>query len=173
MKMVQPRGTVVDVEERNEYDTPVNDSSRYVSPEEACKDLVNAIVLQGVLDYRDAIWDGVRKNGDQYYIQRNDTIEECEHFFKDTNFKLYKKLPDQILEFYRIFDNLPDETVINKSKNAFKCPICNHEVEVRYVKVPSRNLMNAHAKAKKAYCPSCLMKGLIVTPISKEERSAS
>ena len=173
MKMIQPRGTVVNVTEYCDDNEEVSELSRFVSPEEAAKDLVNAIVLQAVLDYRESLWNNVYRSADQYSINRSQIIDECEYFFKDINFKLYKKLPDQILEFYRKFDLLPDDIVTEKAKDAFKCPICGHGVEVRYVKIPSRNLMNARSRAKKAYCPSCLMKGYIVMPISREERSAS
>lgn len=173
MKMIQPRGTVVDVTEYSDDSEEVSESSRFVSPEEAAKDLINAIVLQAVLDYRESLWNNVYRSADQYSINRSQTIDECEYFFKDINFKLYKKLPDQILKFYRNLDLLPDDIVTGKEKDAFKCPICSHGVEVRYVKIPSRNLMGTHSRAKKAYCPSCLMKGYISIPISKEERSAS
>ncbi|WP_167958534.1 hypothetical protein [Anaerosporobacter faecicola] len=66
-------------------------ASNYLRPEEA---LGNAVVLQAVKDYRDAVkkLSHGRKN-----TAAEDTKKECERFFKSTHFNTFTSLDGNVL----------------------------------------------------------------------------
>lgn len=66
-------------------------ASNYLKPEEA---LGNAVVLQAVKDYRDAVkkLSHGRKNA-----AAEDTKQECERFFKSSHFNIFTSLDGNVL----------------------------------------------------------------------------
>lgn len=142
------------------YNDELFEGGRSVSPEEAMHELMSAVILRGVLDYRDECEKCVVHRNDEWYISESGEMKDLERFFKDINFKLYPRVRDGVLEFmkdvYETKTNLTDED----SEVLFKCPICNGDVTGKLTKV------RVHAKGKrfdtykKFHCSSCLFSTL-------------
>ena len=117
------------------------------------KDLANAIVLQAVHDYREAILYNEPK-----------LMTSCERFFQSkyctflsglNGANLAEKLRSETLEFkeraFKNFDEKQKRGDTEPTKKAFKCPTCGKWVEVTfgYISKPART------RGYIANCKSC------------------
>lgn len=140
------------------------ESARYVTPEEAMKNLVSAVILRAVLDYRDAVlMNTLQDNYGEYYIYKTKSIKELETFFEDVNFKLYTSLPDKIIKFKKTVNELTPDDFIEGKEKSYICPICGGTVKCHRFKVPSKH---SHG-GKKLYenrvmCEGCLIKASVM-----------
>lgn len=121
--------------------------------DENFRDLANAIVLQAVADYRDAI------------LYNDPKIERrCERFFRSqwcnllTRVRrdyLAEKIKNETLEFKfkagKIFDRKERENDHNSETDAFKCPTCGAAVGVSFDWISKKDKSRGYV----ACCKSC------------------
>lgn len=139
------------------------DSGHFVTPEEAVQGLISAVVLRGVLDYRDVLLNNVALDdyGD-YYICPTNTIQELETFFENIGFSLYRSLPDKIVEFKQQMDRLTKEDFEPDKEKSYICPICGGMVNCRRVKLPPKHSHNGKKPYEdRVYCRGCLMRATV------------
>ena len=146
-----------------------NNNARYVTQKEAATNLVSAVILQGVLDYRKELLLCVKKDLNGNYILKKDSAcLDLERFFEDMGFHLYKKLPDGILKFHEQAMEIPDDVFENKDKANFFCPICGGEVvgSTRKQRVMIAPATLRHATLKVATCTGCGFKDIMSPDIN-------
>ena len=134
-----------------------------VTPEEAVRGLLSAVVLRGVMDYRDALLNNICANEyGEYYISQSHTIKELEFFFRNIGFDLHRTLPDKILEFKREMDRLTMEDFEPGNEKSYICPICGGVVSCRKVKLAPQHTCNGKKLYEnKVFCKGCLMRGTV------------
>jgi len=136
--------------------TDEDKSEHGVTPEEAAHQLVNAIVLQGALDYRDALFNSITFKDGDYAYRENDTIRLLEEFFQGIGFAAYDRLRPRVLAFRREIDTLKFENRNQKiEEKSFICPLCKGKVHVINCKYQSKH---NKTNIKKAACDTCYFK---------------
>lgn len=148
----------------NEFTEEYYETSQFVSKEEAMRNLVSAILLRAVLDYRDMLVENIVWNGIDCDIQPTQAMMDMEHFFKNMGFDMYKKLIDGVVKFAKKAKTVKDEDFKNKNSNAFTCPVCGGKVRANYVKVRTVYITNRGwntKQVKKCGCQDCLLKMVI------------
>lgn len=134
-------------------------SGHYVNEKDAVKNLVMAVVLQAVLDYRRAILASINKRKDgTYYIEKNADMIECENFFNDVDYPLYKVLPDRVLRFKMASDAIDKKSLSYHNKKVFACPSCGGQVYARTTKHMSKINRTGTVDHYLVSCNSCGLK---------------
>lgn len=133
---------------------------RAVTPEEAMNNLVSAIVLRAVLDYRDELFYATTSDEDaNYYILKTQGIRELEMFFNNIGFLLYKDLPDKIIDFKKKVDKLKPRDFTPGKEKSYICPICGGTVNCKKVKIPNKHSHNGQKPFEnRVSCNGCLMR---------------
>lgn len=140
------------------------DTSRIVTQEEAMRNLVSAILLRGVLDYREMLVENISWGDNDCDIRPTASMLEMERFFNNMGFDLHKKLIHGVSQFACIAKNLPEEDYKIGNTNAFICPICGGKVHAAYTRVRTSfsSTPNArYTKVKKCGCRDCQLKMVI------------
>lgn len=129
---------------------------RWVFPDEAARQLVIAVVLRAVLDYRNDLYSCIVLTPNGYDIEKNNAIQSFETFFQDIGFDNYKALPEKVIDFRREVDKIPFSAIETGTKH-FKCPLCGGDVTVKRGanKRFTRQLLD---RAKRATCDTCQFK---------------
>ncbi len=148
------------------------DSSRVVTPQESMQNLVAAVVLRGVLDYRENLIQNVQAGGQGYYIKANSVQIEAERFFRDINFMSYIRLPAGVIAFREKMDEILRKGINRASReDVFRCPICRGIVDAKRIKVPQREqFMVPYKERWKFACRGCLIK--MEVPIMEDKQNA-
>lgn len=134
------------------------EESRAVTPEEAVNNLVAAVILEGVLEYRRLLINNLMKNADGYYIRTSSGIKELEKFFELIGFKPYSRLSGGIVSFQQ-------EIVKDPNRESFICPICKGHVHSKLVKVRSK--FRTCDMERRYICDGCQIK--MYQPIPNEK----
>ena len=142
----------------NEYQELQYEESHTVTPEEAVNNLVAAIILEGVLEYRRLLINNLTKNADGYYIRASSGIRELEKFFDLIGFKPYSRLYDGVLSFQK-------EIIKDPNRDSFICPICKGHVHSKLMK--TRSKFAAYDMERRYTCDGCQIK--MVRPIPREK----
>lgn len=140
------------------------DTSRVVTREEAMRNLVSAILLRAVLDYRDMLVANVSWDEHGCDIQPTQHMLDMERFFKNMGFDMHKKLIDGVARFAQQAKAVKDEDYSSNNKNVFTCPICGGRVKAGYAKVRVAYMTSSGyktSKVKKCSCQDCLLKMVI------------
>lgn len=123
------------------------DSSHAVTAEEALNNLVAAVILNGVLEYRRLLIANLELTPEGYAIHQSSGIKELENFFKLIGFAPYTKLSSGVISFQREIDK-------DVNRASFKCPICGGQVRSKVVKSKSKFF----TATKRHYsCEGCLI----------------
>lgn len=134
------------------------DCSRAVTEKEALHNLVSAVILNGVLEYRRQLIANLVGDEGAYYIQKTSLMDELENFFTIIGFDLYKRLPDKVIAFRNKVD------AMNPNKDDyFICPICGGRVTSKVYKIRAIK----DAQERRYSCDSCLIK--MARPIMKKK----
>lgn len=139
------------------YNEELYDCARTVTPQEAVNELLSAVILRAVLDYRDAVRDSITVNDGDYSIENSYSIIDLERFFHDVNFKLYPRVRHGVLEFRKLVDSF-DKKKLTKDDSilAFKCPICGGSVMGKIAKVRVKDRNRKYNWYNKFHCDGCL-----------------
>jgi len=133
----------------DEYQQLRYEESHTVTPEEAVNNLVAAVILEGVLEYRRLLINNLTKNTDGYYIHSSSGLKELENFFELIGFKPYSRLSGGILSFQQ-------EIVKDPNRISFICPICKGHVHSKVVKVRSK--FRTYDTERQYICDGCQIK---------------
>lgn len=142
----------------DEYQELCYAESHAVTPQEAVHNLVAAIILEGVLEYRRLLIANLMKNVEGYFIKHSSGMNELENFFKLIGFTPYKKLYGGVLAFQQEIAKDPD-------RESFTCPICKGRVHSKLMK--TRSKFSAYDMERRYTCEGCQIK--MVQPIPREK----
>ena len=134
------------------------EESHAVTPQEAAHNLVAAIILEGVLEYRRLLINNLMKNADGYYIKTSSAMKDLENFFELIGFKPYSRLSGGVLSFQQ-------EIAKDPNRESFICPICKGHVHSKLMK--TRSKFAAYDMERRYTCEGCQIK--MVQPIPREK----
>lgn len=118
----------------------------YVLPQEAMRQLVIAIVLRALLDYRVTLFANLYKTSVGYDIQKTKAIADIERFFEEMGFDNYISIPSKIIAFQNELDKIA-LPICDGDLDHFRCPLCGGLVTVKQKR-----------DTKKAACNGCFFK---------------
>lgn len=151
------------------YNKELFDCVRTVTPEESVHELISAVILRGVLDYRDEVAKCVVNDDGWWYVQESATMKDIERFFNDVNFTHYPRVRDGVLEFMKKVRTSTVPLTEDESESLFKCPICNGDVTGKISKVRVHAAGKSFEKYKKYHCSGCSFSTLL--PLDQKENT--